>query len=454
MHSDTQGNIVAISDDRGTIINRRSYTPFGEIRHIAYKEGITNALNALSINNRGYTGHEHIDNTELIHMNGRVYDPTIGRFMSADPYIQAPTDTQSYNRYSYVRNNPVNLIDPSGYTFGGWFGQRAEKAYNDTKHWGQDHRQMVKQGAAIVAAVVTTALTGGGAAPAWAGFFGNTAAGVIASGALAGAASGAIMTGTLQGTLKGALWGGVTAGAAYGVAEGVGALTGVNAHGASFLNGVNKASIIKAVAHGLSRAAIQKARYGTMKGAFLSGFVTSGFSIGAGAGYKGALVMAIVGGTVSEIGGGKFANGAMGSAFQYLFNDMMYGMRDPLTGDGSGLLDPFYSAVKSGWNSLQSGATSAISAMVSGLQTANKFSTYMGGVMTVASADNAVAIPGAIFWDGTAALTEGALLIIGQQSPSVSLANSANGAVIDIISPPGKFGAAANAILKNQTQAQ
>ena len=41
MHSDTQGNIVAISDDSGTIINRRSYTPFGEIRHIAYKEGIT-----------------------------------------------------------------------------------------------------------------------------------------------------------------------------------------------------------------------------------------------------------------------------------------------------------------------------------------------------------------------------------------------------------------------------
>jgi hypothetical protein len=52
--------------------------------------------------------------------------------------------------------------------------------------------------------------------------------------------------------------------------------------------------------------------------------VSSGFSVGAkGNPIKGAFQMAIVGGTVSEIGGGKFANGAMGSAFQYMFNDLM-----------------------------------------------------------------------------------------------------------------------------------
>jgi len=37
----------------------------------------------------------------------RKTDPTIGRFLSADTIIQAPYDTQSYNRYSYVRNNPL-----------------------------------------------------------------------------------------------------------------------------------------------------------------------------------------------------------------------------------------------------------------------------------------------------------------------------------------------------------
>ncbi|CAC9424010.1 hypothetical protein [uncultured Gammaproteobacteria bacterium] len=52
----------------------------------------------------------------FIHMNGRVYDPQIGRFLSADPYIQAPYNTQSYNRYSYVMNNPLKYTDPSGVT--------------------------------------------------------------------------------------------------------------------------------------------------------------------------------------------------------------------------------------------------------------------------------------------------------------------------------------------------
>ena len=57
-------------------------------------------------------------------MNGRIYDPLIGRFMSADPYIQAPDDLQSFNRYAYVRNNPLNLTDPSGYK---WWVKFREK---------------------------------------------------------------------------------------------------------------------------------------------------------------------------------------------------------------------------------------------------------------------------------------------------------------------------------------
>jgi len=48
-------------------------------------------------------------------MNGRVYDPTIGRFMSVDPVFQFPENTQSLNPYSYVLNNPLSLTDPSGF---------------------------------------------------------------------------------------------------------------------------------------------------------------------------------------------------------------------------------------------------------------------------------------------------------------------------------------------------
>ncbi len=68
-----------------------------------------------SITTRGFTGHEQIDAVGLVHMNGRVYEPTLGRFLSADPIVEAIDNLQTYNRYSYVRNNPVTLTDPTGF---------------------------------------------------------------------------------------------------------------------------------------------------------------------------------------------------------------------------------------------------------------------------------------------------------------------------------------------------
>ena len=64
---------------------------------------------------RGFTGHEMVDALGLIHMNGRIYDPLTGRFLSADQVIQSPLNLQSYNRYSYCMNNPTGYVDPSGY---------------------------------------------------------------------------------------------------------------------------------------------------------------------------------------------------------------------------------------------------------------------------------------------------------------------------------------------------
>jgi RHS repeat-associated protein len=70
----------------------------------------------LDITPRGYTGHESVDHADIIHMNGRIYDSTLGRFLQADPLIQAPDNSQSYNRYAYVFNNPLKYTDPSGYS--------------------------------------------------------------------------------------------------------------------------------------------------------------------------------------------------------------------------------------------------------------------------------------------------------------------------------------------------
>jgi RHS repeat-associated protein len=66
---------------------------------------------------RGYTGHDMLDAVGLIHMWGRIYDARLGRFIQADPIVQNGVDLHAYNRYAYVRNNPLTLTDPSGFSF-------------------------------------------------------------------------------------------------------------------------------------------------------------------------------------------------------------------------------------------------------------------------------------------------------------------------------------------------
>jgi RHS repeat-associated protein len=66
---------------------------------------------------RGYTGHEHLTQFGLINMNGRLFDPVVGRFLSPDNYVQAPSFTQSFNRYGYCMNNPLRYTDPDGEWF-------------------------------------------------------------------------------------------------------------------------------------------------------------------------------------------------------------------------------------------------------------------------------------------------------------------------------------------------
>jgi RHS repeat-associated protein len=111
-YSDYQGSLVALTDEGGNVIEKYAYDPWGARRNA--DDWTTKDARTKWITNRGYTGHEHLDAFGVINMNGRVYDPATGMFLSPDPYIQAPQDWLNYNRYSYCMGNPFKYTDPSG----------------------------------------------------------------------------------------------------------------------------------------------------------------------------------------------------------------------------------------------------------------------------------------------------------------------------------------------------
>jgi RHS repeat-associated protein len=110
-HRDHLDSITAVSNGAGALLERFSYDVYGKRRLPSGADGAVNP----SSTRRGYTGHEHLDEVGLIHMNGRVYDPQLGRFLSADPIVSDPGSTQGFNRYAYVYNNPLRAVDPSGF---------------------------------------------------------------------------------------------------------------------------------------------------------------------------------------------------------------------------------------------------------------------------------------------------------------------------------------------------
>lgn len=123
LHKDYLGSILAISDEAGNKLEQRHYDAWGNITHLKIGAGLVitdkNIIDNTSlVIDRGYTSHEHFAEVGIIHMNGRLYDPLLRRFLNADENIQEPYNTQNYNKYGYVLNNPLMFNDPSGEFFG------------------------------------------------------------------------------------------------------------------------------------------------------------------------------------------------------------------------------------------------------------------------------------------------------------------------------------------------
>nr|WP_275443040.1 RHS repeat-associated core domain-containing protein [Pseudoalteromonas sp. OOF1S-7] len=328
LFTDHQGSVVAITDYAGKFLKRFKYNVFGKQSEIvrppssdaSYTDWSTATLGIFTrvpANNHSYTGHEPITlggDNRIIHMNGRIYDADTGRFMQADPVVQAPSNLQNYNAYSYVLNNPLSYTDPSGYFFD----------------------KLTK-----VIGFATNGLIGAIVAHHTQRFIANSstlstlyvASASIASSAICGpcsivatayvsAQNTYYRTGDFGAAIKAGAVSGVSAAAFYAVGS---AFEGVNtAFGSAGYFG-------KVAAHGLvggTMSVIQGGKFG-------HGFAAAGFTqalapaigrIQPGVKHSPLRIAAaaIVGGTASKISGGKFANGAVTAAFSRGLNDELH----------------------------------------------------------------------------------------------------------------------------------
>ena len=118
IHKDYLGSYYCVTSDNGIVIELNnveqiySFDPWGRRRN--HTDWSYEDVPISFLFDRGFTGHEHLDAFELINMNGRVYDPVLGRMLSPDNFVQASTYSQNYNRYSYAFNNPLKYTDPDG----------------------------------------------------------------------------------------------------------------------------------------------------------------------------------------------------------------------------------------------------------------------------------------------------------------------------------------------------
>ena len=273
---DHLGSLTTILDRHGSLIQSLSYDAWGQRRNpttAAMLELLTlrSTLHSRTTP-RGYTGHEMLDAVGIIHMNGRIYDPKLGRFLQADPVVQFPHYSQGQNTYSYVLNNPLVYTDPTGYfpifTALAVVGLIAAEVTTTV----------------IIAAVIGTAV-----------FADSLAQGVPLDKAFLAGVSAAALTAVSLGTFPKPVHGGF---------------------GWNLATAQHVATV--AVTGGIT-ASLQGGKFG-------HGFLSAGIGAGVGGipGLRGlqsgkiaarTVVSAVTAGTVSEITGGKFANGAMTAAF-------------------------------------------------------------------------------------------------------------------------------------------
>jgi RHS repeat-associated protein len=282
--NDHLGSLQVLATRSGILIEEFSYDAWGMRRDPA--TFVVFAVVPPGGTAYGFTGHEHIDLFMLVNMDGRMYDPVLGRFLSPDPVLQFPNYTQGQNPYAYALNNPLRFVDPNGYSLiGQLLGLTASVALSFVP--GINFLVPV-----LVYSVVMTidyAIELGRAAN-----LGNL--------------YGYFVQTFVMSTIS------------AGVTKGIGDYFGKT--------GKFALEFKRAIAHGTFNGAMRWAQGGKFEHGFLSGFVSSlggSFMQAYGADMSGAgkiAISAAIGGTAEALGGGKFANGAVTGAYVMALNHM------------------------------------------------------------------------------------------------------------------------------------
>jgi len=287
---DHLGSVDAVVSDSGALVESASFDAWGGRRNATTWQG---AAAPLATTTRGFTGHEHVDNLNIIHFGGRLYDPTLGRFIQADTMLDA--GIQGLNRYSYVLNRPLTLTDPTGHL--------------STHEWGS-----------IFIAVVMAAGTGGAGVALTVG---EKALLASAMGAMSGAMQSQSLKGAAWGAFSGAMFSGI--GSYFQTANW--ATKGVDVLGTNLNAGGYAAKVL---AHGVAGGVVQHLQGGKFGSGFAAAGVTQAASgaidtINPSSAVVGSatriMVAALIGGSVSEMTGGKYATGAITAAFARAFNE-------------------------------------------------------------------------------------------------------------------------------------
>jgi len=341
LHKDILGSLVLITDNTGAIQQQFAYNAWGERVSQTDWQTVLPSFTFLPVasqtTTKGFTGHEMLDTVGLIHMQGRIYDPKLGRFVQGDPVVQDAMDTQAYNRYVYVRNNPLTLVDPNGYSFLGSLWKGAKKTVTNAVKISLGTAAGVRE--SIVASAI--AYRTFQAVPYEVGQAGIAIGSIFCNAWYAACvAGGTYLNGRAHGmdsdhALGSAAVAGVSA-YAFGQVGDAFSQTPAQAFASRQLGDALMYSAESIVAHGMVGGIMSLVSGGSFGDGFLGAGLSTALSLTSVV--KGdewtavaarVAIAATAGGTVSEVTGGKFANGAISAAFSQAFNEEMHRASSP-----------------------------------------------------------------------------------------------------------------------------